>query len=96
MNLKYFSQIKKVIILAIKFLKERTILVFVILLFIFIFLAGLIFYQYAYKAVYSIKEMSVKGLKINQELFQKITSRFQEKEKNIQEKIDRVYPNPFR
>ena len=96
MNLKSFNKIKKIIILIVNFIKKKTTFIFIVLTLIIILLAGLIFYQYGYRASYFSREVPAKELKINYQLYQKIISYFKEREKRIEEGIGKQYSDPFR
>lgn len=96
MNLKNLIKIKGIIILITNFVKKNTVFLFFILTLIILFLAGLIFYQYGYRATYLTKERPGKEIKIDYQLYQKIISRFKEREKNIQEATSKEYKDPFK
>jgi hypothetical protein len=78
------------------FLNEHIFAVFVILTLVIFALAGLIFYQYGYKVAYREAQVSIKEVQVNSQLYQKVMERFGQREKNIQEALNKNYSDPFR
>jgi len=79
-----------------KLLGEKFFLTFLILLFLALILAGLIFYKYAILVQKEKIEIGEKILKFDEKTYQKILKIWQERERKFQESDLKTYPDPFR
>lgn len=57
---------------------------------------GFVFYQYIYKPIYQPRELLPQKLEIDKEIYQEIMDFYSQQEKNINEILNKIYPNPFK
>ena len=57
---------------------------------------GFVFYFYIYKPVYQPRELTPQKLEINKKVYQEIMDFYFQQEENINEIINKEYPNPFK
>ena len=75
-----------------KILTNWTILVFLAI----VIYIGLGFYNSVYKPIYRPTEMPPQKLKIQSKVYEKIMDIFSQREKNINEILNKNYPDPFK
>ena len=79
----------------IKTLVENSFLAFLELLLIALIIGGIVFYQYSILAKKSPAEISEKPFQFQENAYQEILKKWQEKEKRFKEVDLKEYPNPF-
>jgi predicted negative regulator of RcsB-dependent stress response len=96
MSFIFFRKIKNILAAGVSLIiKNFFIFSFVLLIIVFI-LAGLIFYEYAYKTPNHFDTQDGDELKVNSALYQKVFSKFEEKQKAFKESPDiQDVPDPF-
>lgn len=78
------------------FFGKRCWLLIIILLFIVIFVAGAVFYQYAYKVVYQEQNVFISGETINQKNYQDIKKRMEKRQQYLQNILNKELSDPFK
>lgn len=96
MAIKNLTQLKETASRILVLVQKKRSLVFILLLALVFLLAGLIFYQYGYRASSTKVESQVQMTKINEQLYQKVIKQIQEKEQRLKEAEKKTYPDPFR
>jgi hypothetical protein len=95
MSLKFVQKIKDVLVSLFSLAIKRFFLFSFILLAVVFLLAGLIFYEYAYKVSVRPDAQAGSELRVNNALYQKVFSRFEEKRKAFGEYPDVQVSDPF-
>ena len=75
-----------------KYWKKWTILV-VLAMLIYI---GFIFYQYVYKPIYQLREVSAQRFEIEKNIYEQIMDSYSKVEENINKTINKDYSDPFK
>jgi len=58
--------------------------------------SGFVFYQYIYRPIYKPQEIPSQRIEIKEELYQKLMDFYLKYQDNINEIINKEYPNPFK
>lgn len=57
---------------------------------------GFTFYQYIYEPIYQPRELMPQRLEIKEEIYQEVMEFYSQQEDNINEILNKTYPNPFK
>ena len=90
-----FNKIKTFFIKLPRILGEKAFLTFLGFLIIFLIFGALLFYKYIFLAEKVQPEITEGPLQFNEELFQEILQKFEEKQRKFEETKTKAYPDPF-